>query len=117
MADGLRHLSNAKLKKLKAEIERDFRKAVEKQRKEEEDRYKPRTSRQTVGGCSCGGKIVRETKTSYKYFGDPMQMIIGPGHRDQLSQVVETETYCTSCKVLYSNSGKIEPKKKAAKSR
>lgn len=45
----------------------------------------------------CNGEIVRET--SRKYFGDPMNAIIGPGYQHQLTTV--TVLYCPDCGVQY----------------
>jgi hypothetical protein len=110
----------AKAKRVKPErmleLEKILRKGRQLADKEERERYAPKSTRKEVGECSCGGEIIRVTKTTHEYHGDPMHMIIGPGYRNQLTQVVKIETYCTSCKLFYSNSGTPQPKKKAARS-
>ncbi|HEX5429911.1 MAG TPA: hypothetical protein VFX17_02405 [Patescibacteria group bacterium] len=102
------------LKQLQGKFDAAFRKAAEKRRKEEEERYKPRTTRKIVGECSCGGEVVRVTRTEYELAVSIYEMRIGGSN--PMRAVVSTETYCKSCKLMYSNSGKIHPKKKAARS-
>jgi hypothetical protein len=65
-------------------------------------------------GCvipGCLGKIVREV--SYRYLGDPGNMIIGPGSRSQRSKSIKL--YCDDCQVLYNDLPKNKPSKKSNK--
>lgn len=50
--------------------------------------------------CSaCSGRLLQETV--FEYVGDPMNMIVGPGSRNQMSK--RTTTYCGECGALYRN--------------
>lgn len=46
---------------------------------------------------SCEGSVMKEV--CYKYFGDPRQLILGPGGRHQYTTVATF--YCSTCGVSY----------------
>ncbi len=50
-----------------------------------------------ISGCS--GLIIEDV--SYRYLGDPMHQIIGPGGRNQLTRIVKH--YCSVCAVQYAH--------------
>jgi len=56
----------------------------------------------------CGGRVVRHTTS--QYFGDPLNQIMGPGSRNQMTTV--TQYYCETCKVIFVSPPLVIKKKK-----
>jgi hypothetical protein len=89
---------------LREKVGKLFDDHVQRMVESDNSRNEASSSKELITKCSCGGQIVRVTRTDYVYYGSTKDMILGPEFRDQQTKVVTQETYCETCKLMYHNS-------------
>ena len=99
---GMRTIGGVKVGPLDADAEALIRNAEKTVRRILDGENDPAGEFDTGVACripGCSGVIVEDV--SYRYLGDPMHQIIGPGGRNQLTRVVRY--YCSACAVAYNH--------------